>query len=153
LGSDVQGALSQFRTKVTGGCHCGNILVDIELARASDTYNPRACDCDFCSKHAAWYVSDPHGSLLVRIKDARDSRLYRQGSGIADCLLCRNCGVLIGVLYRGDEQLHAAVNARAVEAKFGAELAVSPKKLSDSEKVKRWQDLWFPNVSIINVDT
>src|ERR1700692_2772561 len=29
---------------VSGGCHCGNILVDLELASAPGAYSPRACD-------------------------------------------------------------------------------------------------------------
>jgi hypothetical protein len=141
--------------KVNGGCHCGNIRVDIELARVPGTYIPRACDCDFCRKHGASYVSDPQGSLLIRIRDERQSGSYRQGSGLAEFLHCRNCGVLVGALYRSDGRLYAAVNAQAVDARvpFGAEQPVSPKKLSDSEKMGRWQDVWFSNVSVVNVAT
>ena len=140
--------------RMSGGCHCGNILVDLELARAPDTYNPRACDCDFCRKHCAAYVSDSRGSLLIRIKDERHSGRYPQGSGIAECLLCTNCGVLVGALYRNDGRLYAAVNVKVVDGRtnFGAEQPVSPKTLSASEKVNRWQDIWFANVSIVTVD-
>ena len=140
--------------RVSGGCHCGNILVDLEFVRATDTYNPRACDCDFCRKHCASYVSDAQGSLLIRIKDERQSGKYHQGSGIAECLFCTTCGVLVGALYRDDARLYAAVNVKVVDGrtKFGAEQPVSPKTLSDSEKVKRWQDIWFSNVRIVTVD-
>lgn len=139
---------------VNGGCHCGNILVVIELARAPSAYNPRACDCEFCRKHGASYVSDAQGSVQIRIKDEHQSGRYRQGSGLADFLVCRNCGVLVGVLHRSDERLFAAINTKAVDvrATFGAEQSVSPKKLSDSEKVERWQDVWFSNVSVIGLD-
>jgi hypothetical protein len=139
--------------KVSGGCHCGNILVDVELARAPGTYYPRACDCDFCRKHDASYVSDPQGGLLIRIKDQRETGKYRQGSGSADFLFCRNCGVLVGVLYLSSERLYAALNAKVVDVgtQFGVEQTVSPKKLSGSEKMQRWQDVWFPDVSIIDV--
>jgi hypothetical protein len=140
--------------KVNGGCHCGNIRLHIEFARAPDTYNPRACDCEFCRKHGASYVSDAQGSLLIRIKDERDVGRYRQGSGLADCLLCRNCGVVVGALYRRDGRVYATVNAKVVDTgvNFGAEQPVSPKRLSDSEKVERWLDIWFSNVSVVNVD-
>jgi hypothetical protein len=136
--------------RVSGGCHCGNILIDLELARTPREYNPRACDCDFCRKHCAAYVSDPQGSLFIRIKDERDSGKYRQGSGRAECLLCRNCGVLVGALYRSDGRLHGAVNVKAIAVRtsFGAEQPVSPKKLSESEKVKRWREIWFSNVNV-----
>jgi len=139
---------------VSGGCHCGNILVDLELARAPDTYNPRACDCDFCRQHNAAYVSDPRGSLTIQIKDEHRSGRYRQGSGQAEFLFCGNCGVLVGVLYRNNGQLYAAVNAKAVEGgkSFGAEQPVSPKTLSAREKARRWQDIWFSNVSIMTAE-
>jgi hypothetical protein len=138
--------------RVNGGCHCGNILLEIDFSRAPGAYNPRACDCDFCRKHGASYVSDAQGSLLVRVKDVRQSGKYRQGSGIAECLVCRNCGVLVGAFYRSDGRLFAAVNAKVVDdqVKFGAEQPVSPKNLSESAKVTRWQDIWFSNVVVIN---
>jgi hypothetical protein len=42
---------------------------------------------------------------------------------------------------------------RIVDARtdFGVELPVSPKKLSESEKVKRWQDIWFSNVDVRSI--
>ena len=140
--------------KMNGGCHCGNVLVELELARAPDTYHPRACDCDFCTKHNAAYVSDPQGSLVIRIKDQHLSGRYRQGSGQAEFLFCRNCGVLVSVIYRNDGRLFAAVNAKAVSGGkvFGAEQTVSPKMLSADDKAKRWQDVWFSNVSIVTAE-
>ena len=104
--------------------------------------------------HGASYVSDAQGSVLIRIQDERQSNKYRQLSGIADFLLCRNCGVLVGVLHRSDERQFAAINAKVVEARarFAAQQPASPKKLSDGEKVRRWQGIWFSNASVINVD-
>ncbi len=138
--------------QVNGGCHCGNILVDIELARAPHTYNPRACDCGFCRKHGASYVSDAQGSLVIRIKDERASGKYRQGSGQAEFLFCGICGVLVGVSYRSDGRLYAAVNTRILDAQanFGAERPASPKSLPASEKAARWRDIWFSDVSVVN---
>lgn len=127
------------------------MLVDLELSRAPGTYNPRACDCDFCRKHCASYLSDPQGSVTIRIKDERYSGRYRQGSGTAELLLCGKCGVLVGVLYRGDGRIHAAVNTRTIDdgTSFGAEQPVSPRTLSSGDKVKRWQEVWFADVRIV----
>jgi hypothetical protein len=136
--------------KLTGGCHCGNIVVDFELASAADEYHPRACDCDFCCKHGAAWLSDANGSLLIRIKEPRESKTYRQGSGQAELLLCRNCGVLVAVLHRSNQKLYAAVNVRAVEGTggFGVARPVSPQSLSPDQKVTRWHDLWFSSVEV-----
>jgi hypothetical protein len=46
--------------------------------------------------------------------------------------------------------MYAAVNSKVVEngADFGAETAVSPKRLNDREKIQRWKKIWFSDVSI-----
>jgi hypothetical protein len=136
--------------KVNGGCHCGNIAAEVELTAAPETYLPRGCDCDFCRKHGAAWLSDAKGSLLIQIKDPQESSTYRQGSEQAEFFLCRNCGVLVVVLYQGSQRLYATVNVKALDStvKFGAEQAVSPKKLSADEKASRWQGIWFSNVRI-----
>ena len=140
--------------KLNGGCHCGNILIEIEFTGVLTAYNPRVCDCDFCRKHGDSYVSDPQGALLIHIKDERHLRKYRQGSGIADCLLCGNCGVLVAITFQNDQQLYATVNSKAIDsgAHFGERKSVSPRKLSDGEKIERWKDNWFRNVSIKTVN-
>jgi len=135
---------------VRGGCHCGNIAVELALSAAPETYQPRACDCDFCRKHGAAYVSDPQGALAIHIRSEDQSGRYRQGSATAELLVCRNCGVLVGALYRAEGRLYASVNARTLEATavFGSEQPVSPRKLSAPDKVQRWQRIWFADVSI-----
>jgi hypothetical protein len=138
-------------TRLSGACHCGNIILRLELSRAPGAYKPRACDCSFCTKHGAAYISDPQGSLHIQIANERASRIYRQGSGAAECLLCANCGVLVGVLYRDAAQVYAAVNVKAVDALpegFGVEQAVSPKDLPGSDRITRWKSIWFPTVTL-----
>jgi hypothetical protein len=136
--------------RLGGGCHCGNIAVEVELPRAPATYHPRACDCEFCRKHGAAYVSDPQGALRILIRDQRHAGRYTQGSGMAELLLCRNCGVLAGALYAEHGRLYATVNARILDpaaGQFAAEQPVSPQTLADREKVQRWKDIWFSSVS------
>ena len=137
--------------RLSGRCHCGSIRVELELTRSPESYQPRACDCEFCRKHAAAWISDPEGSLRIRIADGARAATYRQGSGLAELIFCGNCGILVCALHRGDGSLHAAVNARvfAGGAGFGSEQTVSPKTLSDGEKLERWQQIWFSNVRII----
>jgi hypothetical protein len=135
---------------VMGGCYCGNVVVKIRLTRDPASYNARACDCGFCRKHAAAYISDALGSMEVEIGTAGDRGSYRQGSEAADFLLCRRCGVLAGVTCEIDGRLYGAVNVRSLEssAAFGPELPVSPKQLSAADKLQRWREVWFPDVSV-----
>lgn len=136
----------------SGGCHCGNISFAMELACHAGSYEPRACDCSFCRAHAASYVSDPLGKLDIYVRDAACFGTYHQGSGIADFLLCKMCGVLVGVSYRENGRWYATINSKAVsDAVFGEEIVVSPKRLNDQDKVKRWKEAWFRDVSLAGV--
>lgn len=139
--------------RYAGGCHCGNIAFEMTLAQPSGAYGPRACDCDFCRAHGASYVSDPHGKLGIRVRDRANLGRYRQGSGIAECLVCRNCGVLVAIAYEEQGRLYATVNSRAVaRAPFGPQTAVSPKTLGDPERIARWKTSWFADVGIEEPD-
>lgn len=138
--------------KLTGSCHCGNIAVELAFSKELNEIQPRACDCSYCRKHGAAYVSDPQGVLAIRVRKEFQLQKYRQGHDLAEFMLCNNCGVLIGVLYRNEQgRLFAAVNSRMIdnESYFGAIQSVSPQYLSGLEKTTRWQQVWFPDVSVL----
>lgn len=131
-----------------GACYCGNIRIIASFSESLAALNPRACDCDFCKKHGAAYVSDPKGSLALQIGNDLEVIRFRQGSNTAEMLLCRTCGVLVGALYRESRRLFGTLNVKALDSRlsFGPEQGVSPKLLSPDQKVRRWRDVWFPNV-------
>ncbi|HEY5973085.1 MAG TPA: hypothetical protein VIT22_14195 [Pseudoxanthomonas sp.] len=64
-----------------GGCHCGDLRFRLETTKALTDFSPRACDCDFCTRHRAAWVSDRLGSLRIRARGAEGLRRYRQGFG------------------------------------------------------------------------
>ena len=132
-----------------GSCHCGNIAVSAGLTRVPQQCQPRACDCTFCRKHGAAWLSDPQGSLEIHIADAGDLSRYRQGAAIAEMLLCRRCGVLVAALWQGPS-LYGVVNARVLDAReeFPPAQPVSPQRLSSEAKASRWQSIWFPRVRL-----
>ncbi len=136
--------------RLHASCHCKNIVLEVELTRPPETYAPRACDCDFCTKHGATYVSDPGGTLAIRVTDVALLRRYEQGSGTAHCLVCAGCGVLVGAAYETDEGTWAVVNGRAVDGgvRFADPVLVSPKTLGVDQKVARWRELWFSHVTM-----
>jgi len=133
-----------------GSCHCGNLSVVVELSRDPADYTPRACDCDFCRKHGAAYLSDPLGSLSIHCRSDTDSLRYRQGSGTVEFLLCRGCGVLISALWEDQGQSFAALNAQILDnpGTLGAPQPASPRQLPLEERKKRWRKLWFADVRI-----
>ncbi|NUS38310.1 MAG: aldehyde-activating protein [Lysobacter sp.] len=125
-----------------GGCHCGKLTVSFSATQAAGALHPRTCDCAFCTKHGAAWLSDPNGTLAIDASAVL--REYRQGSGSARFLLCGDCGVLAAVV---DDAvpLRGAVNARCLEGiSLGEETRVSPQQLSPDEKRARWRQLWTP---------
>ena len=138
----------------TGGCYCGNLQLTITLSNPPIEYQPRACDCDFCGKHGAAWLSDADGALTIQVNDATQLRRFRQGSEQAEFLLCAACGVVVAVSYETAGARLAAINARVVtlpadgSQTFAAPVPASPKQLSAAEKTARWQQLWFRDVSV-----
>lgn len=132
-----------------GNCHCGNIQVTLQLSDTPQNYSPRTCDCDFCLKHAASYISDSNGSIVFEVNHKDQLGKYRQGSNSADFLFCKTCGILAGVVYEDGDQKFSAINSRILEPlKFKPEVFVSPKKLKADEKTNRWKQVWFSQVVI-----
>ena len=55
-----------------------------ETARTTGEFAPRACDCEFCSRHRAAWVSDSQGALRIEVHYGADLQRYRQGSKQAE---------------------------------------------------------------------
>lgn len=135
-----------------GGCHCGRIAFDMTLSKPASDYTPRACDCSFCRKHGAAWLSDAHGALRVRLRG--EPTVYRQGSAQAEFIACAHCAVLVFVRHEHEGRVHAAVNVRALDGavSFADEQSASPQKLAPDEKRERWTTLWFTDVRIVDAD-
>lgn len=134
---------------LAGGCHCGKVRVELTTAMRTEEFRPRACDCSFCTKHGAAYVSDPAGRL--RIVASGGLADYRQGSGTARMLLCRSCGVLVAAVLEEDGRRYGTVNAKCLDGvAFGEPQAVSPQTLAVDDRKARWTRLWTPDVEIVS---
>ena len=129
-----------------GGCHCGALRWEFEGGTPLSTLVPRACDCDFCRRHRAAWVSDPQGRLQLQATVAALQR-YRQGSGQAEFLMCRDCGVLVAVVARREAgALIGAANRNAFDAQdvLAGETVVSLRSLAADAKLARWSQVWMP---------
>lgn len=137
--------------ELSGGCHCGNTVANVQLSRPPEFYGPRVCDCEFCSKHGASYLSDPDGVLRICVRDPQAISKYRQGSHTAEFLLCSICGVLVAVTHESDGRTFAAVNSRifADRPGFAEAVVVSPQRLPVDERVDRWARVWFADVTVL----
>jgi len=137
-----------------GGCHCGQLRVAFSSALDPASIIPRACDCSFCQKHGAAYVSDPDGHLSIIMQSMDALHRYQQGSNTAEFLLCDRCGVLVAVVFEHNARMYGAVNARSLEGPtgFASAFPASPQSLTPREKVARWSQLWVPDVELVTSD-
>ena len=75
--------------KVAGGCHCGAVRFSAEVEP-----EPRLldCNCSICAKTGYLHLIVPDsGFTLLSGTDALVS--YRFGTGAAEHLFCRTCGI------------------------------------------------------------
>ena len=135
---------------IQGGCHCGNISYIAEIQNEPSSYTPRTCDCKLCTSHGASYISDNNGSLIIKIKNKNEVSKYRQGSRIADFLICKICGVMTSVCYEENGSIYCSVNIRSANdyGAFSEGHAAHLTQLTDEERINRWKEFWFSNVRV-----
>jgi len=76
--------------KVRGGCHCGAVRFEAEVA---DPPVPALdCNCSICSMTGFLHIIVPHDQF--ELLSGRDALVgYRFGTGAAEHLFCGRCGV------------------------------------------------------------
>jgi len=96
------------------------------------------------------YVSDPSSRLVIDVKRIEALGKYRQGSKTVDLLFCKECGVLVAVVWEREGGASGAVNARCLNEyeSLGEPVIVSPQKLNKAEKTARWETLWTKDVQV-----
>ena len=136
---------------ITGGCHCGNITYKAEFPNEPSTYIPRKCDCKLCTSHGASYASDNDGYLSITIKAESNVSKYRQGSKIADFIICKNCGIMTGLLYEENGTTYGSINIRSSNkfSAFGKGQEMHLTQLNDAKRTSLWKKHWFSNVNVI----
>ena len=99
-----------------GGCHCGNLSLTLRLSQPPAEVRLRACGCSFCRAHNTRTTSDPEG---VGRDPGRGLVAGRSrtgfGSGTAEFLLCRRCGVYIGAVCDTPAGLRATINTNSLD--------------------------------------
>jgi hypothetical protein len=76
--------------KVSGGCHCGAVRFEAEISQPP--VPALDCNCSVCRMTGFLHLVVPHDRFeLLTGRDALAS--YRFGTGAAEHLFCRHCGV------------------------------------------------------------
>ena len=131
----------------TGGCHCGNLRVEMESAIDPAEIEVRACQCSFCLKHASNAVADPDGRLSIRIADPDRLSRYSFGLRTAEFLVCRECGVYVAAVTAGDDSPRGLVVVSALDDRkrfTRPPIAVDYDAEVRSDRVARRRERWMP---------
>jgi hypothetical protein len=75
--------------KIKGGCHCRAIRFEAEVADAVELLD---CNCSICAMTGFRHLIVPHADFTLRA-GANALASYRFGTGAAEHLFCRTCGV------------------------------------------------------------
>jgi hypothetical protein len=107
---------------ITGGCHCGNIGLELDWAGDPDAIPARACGCTFCVKHGGVWTSHPGSRVTAVIGDTALVTKYAFGTRTAMFHVCSRCGVVPLVTCDIADRRYAVVNVNALEG-------VAPERL------------------------
>ncbi|HEY9090494.1 GFA family protein [Parasphingorhabdus sp.] len=76
-------------TNVKGGCHCGAVRFEASVEASPQLLD---CNCSICARTGFLHLIAEHQHFtLLKGEDALTS--YKFGSGQADHLFCKHCGV------------------------------------------------------------
>ena len=134
-----------------GRCRCGNVAVTFRTETAPEALGVRACQCSFCRAHDARTVTDPAGSAVVAIADARLVERHRFALRTADFLVCRGCGTYVAAVLADGGRAFATIDAALLAPPLlQASRPVAYDGQSAAERVARRRDAWTP-VEIVEV--
>ncbi len=115
---------------VHGGCHCG--AVRFEAVLPEPPVPALDCNCSVCAMTGFLHVMVPHGDFeLLTGRDALAS--YRFGTGAAEHLFCRTCGVKSFYQPRSHPEAFS-VNAHCLDAPVALEITPFDGRNWDSAK-------------------
>ncbi|MFM7274279.1 MAG: GFA family protein [Gammaproteobacteria bacterium] len=111
-----------MRTKThRGGCHCGVVRFELEAPAHIEAHE---CNCSICSKSGYLHLIVPRSRFrLVSGDHALQS--YRFGTGVAEHLFCRHCGIKSFYVPRSNPD-GISVNVRCLDAGSVEQLRVEP---------------------------
>lgn len=129
-----------------GGCHCGNIRIDLETATDPAHTDVRACQCSFCRKHNALAISDPEGQVTIRVREERDLSRYEFGLRTATYIVCARCGAYVAAVTNDGSSRAIAIVMTLDDA---SAFTRSPRSVdydseTRAERTARRQRQWTP---------
>lgn len=105
--------------KLTGGCHCGAVRFKLHVTPPVELLD---CNCSICGMTGYLHLSIPHSDFTLLAGDEALTS-YRFGSGAAEHLFCRTCGIKSFYQPRSHPDCWS-VNFRCLDSEHGLEPGV-----------------------------
>ena len=130
-----------------GGCHCGNLRLTLRLSQPPEATPLRACGCSFCRANQTRTASDPNGAAEIWADDWSEVSRYRFGTGTADFLVCRRCGIYLGAVTETAAGTRMVTNTNCLEDRAlftGASAPTDHDKETVESRIARRAANWTP---------
>jgi hypothetical protein len=130
-----------------GHCHCGNLSVRFETAKAAAELPLRSCQCSFCTRHGARTTADRESHAVVSVRDTARLSRYQWARRTAEFLVCRECGGYLGAVatIRGRRYMTVNVNLIEDSGRFtGTPVPVDYSSESVEARSDRREATWTP---------
>ena len=119
------------KVRISGGCHCGAVRFEAEVPAEVEILD---CNCSICSATGFLHLMVPHCDFTLRAGEAALTS-YRFGSGAADHLFCRICGIKSFYQPRSHPDCWS-VNLNALDSRDGLRIAIRHFDGRDWERAK-----------------
>jgi len=136
---------------IQGGCHCGNVKLELVWNGDPPQIPARACTCSFCVKHGGVWTSQPDARLRVRIAEAAHVHTYAFGTRTASFHVCSQCGVVPFVSCDIEGRVYAVVNVNSLDGIDPAWLSRASSNFEGEaveSRLARRRNNWIGDVDI-----
>jgi len=116
--------------RLSGGCHCGAIGLELSLPRPPEEEVVGACQCSFCRKHNARTVSDPRAEACLIVHQPDQLQRYRFGLSASEVILCHRCGVYIAMLMTEGDEVWTTINVDTLDERTRFTRPAEPRDFS-----------------------
>lgn len=134
-----------------GSCHCVAIAVELHSERAPHQHTLAACQCSFCRKHNARTFSDPKACVTLTARNHSQLQRYAFGLRTAEQVICRRCGVYMGMVAVDGDRAWSTIIVDALEDRLSFTGPLEARDFSTEDAaahVARRKARWIPTLLI-----
>ena len=138
----------------TGNCHCQAVSYALHWPEHAGLLPARRCTCSYCTRFNGTWTSHPDAALELVEKEDAPARRYRFGTGTAEFLVCRVCGVVVAAICTLDGSPRAVVNINTLADAGSIEFKRGDSDFdgeSLEERLERRLARWISSVTLHKV--